>query len=203
MNNVTNKVVPIREQIADQLRSDILSGTLAPKSKLTEESLAARFGTSRGPIRDVLLELTKEGLLVAKVNKGVYVNAVLDPKIQDLMVNVRRQIEIFAVNELQGKITEKDISALKAIIETLKDAFRRKAYTEVTKADIEFHRYLIHKAGGDELVNIWQPMVLRMRMNYKRITSAKVALDEHLDILNALADHDGDKAVTALLNNIR
>ncbi|MGA9658894.1 MAG: GntR family transcriptional regulator [Asticcacaulis sp.] len=203
MSKDTHKVIPIREQIADQLRSDIVSGTLAPQTKLTEETLASRFGVSRGPIRDVLLELTKEGLLVAKVNKGVYVNTILDPNIQDLMVHVRREIETFAVNELKDKITKDDVVAMKAILDTLKDAFRRKAYTEVTKADIEFHRYLIFKAGGQELVNIWQPMVLRMRMNYTRITDAKVSLDEHLEILNALASHDGDKAVAALLNNIR
>ena len=68
---------------------------------------------------------------------------------------------------------------------------------------ISFHNYLIHKAGGDDLVNIWYPFVMRMRLNYKRITSGDECVNEHVAIVNALRDGDIAKAVKGLKANIR
>jgi DNA-binding GntR family transcriptional regulator len=60
-----------REQITDRLREDIFSGRLAEGERLQEAKLAERFGVSRGPIREALAQLTQEGLLEAKPNRGV------------------------------------------------------------------------------------------------------------------------------------
>nr|WP_231884996.1 GntR family transcriptional regulator [Alteromonas stellipolaris] len=70
-----NKILSVRDQIADVLRSDIISGELASNTKLNEIQLAERFEVSRGPIRDVILKLTKEGLLISKSNVGASVNS--------------------------------------------------------------------------------------------------------------------------------
>ena len=64
----------IREQIAEHIRSDIFSGKLDEGEQLRETPLAERFGVSRGPIRDVLLQLSQEGLLISKPNKISAIN---------------------------------------------------------------------------------------------------------------------------------
>ncbi|BFM13254.1 GntR family transcriptional regulator [Simiduia litorea] len=198
-----HKIVPIRDQIADQIRSDIIAGSLAPNEKLNEQSLANRFGVSRGPVRDVLLQLTKEGLLVSKNNCGMSVNDVLSPALQTLMVDIRVKIEVFALQSLKGKLTEADFTDLDAILDRIQDAFDVEDFTEVTKADIDFHRYLVAKAGGQELVNLWLPIVLRMRMNYKRIRQSKDCVDEHRAISDALKANKIKDAVAALKANIK
>ncbi len=200
---MAKKILSVKDQIAEQLRSDIIAGDLAPNTKLNEKELADRFGLSRGPIRDVILQLTKEGLLISKNNCGASVNSVLDPKLQKLMINLRRSIEVFAIEQLKGKLTESDFTELDAILNNLQTAFDNDDYTEVTKIDISFHNYLVHKAGGDELVNIWYPYVMRMRLNYKRITKSKDCVDEHRVILDALREGDTSKASKALKANIK
>lgn len=197
------KIVTIKDQIADQMRSDIISGELAPKTKLNEQALSKRFGVSRGPIRDVLLQLTKEGLLVSKNNCGVSVNSVLDSGLQTLMIKLRREIETYSISQLKGKLTDDDFEALDSVLARLKNAFKEEDFIEVTKADIDFHRYLVYKAGGQELVNLWHPIVLRMRMNYKRVSSPKACVDEHKAIVNALKDGNAKAAKEALLANIK
>lgn len=197
------KIVSIREQIADQLRSDIISGDLAPDTKLNEQSLADRFGVSRGPIRDVLLQLSKEGLLITRPNVGASVNTMLPPKLQKLMVDVRRRIEIFAARQMMGKLTEKDFTNLEGILNRFELAFSENDFTEVTKTDIEFHRYLVERAGGDELVNLWYPVVLRMRMNYRRLDDAAHGVEEHRNILESLRNNDTKAVVASLKTNIR
>ncbi len=87
----------IREQIADHIRNDVLSGQLAEGAPLREQDLATRYGVSRGPIRDALLQLTQEGLLVSKPNCGVTVGSGPSDAIQPLIIQLRRAIEKFAL----------------------------------------------------------------------------------------------------------
>lgn len=197
------KILSVKDQIANELRTDIISGVMPPETKLKEQELAARFGLSRGPIRDVILQLTKEGLLVSKNNCGASVNSVLDPKMQKLMINLRRQIESFAIDQLKGQLTDQDFEELESILAELQTAFDEEDFSEVTQIDISFHQYLIEKAGGEELVNIWYPYVMRMRLNYKRITSSAACVDEHREILTALRDGDTAKAIKAVKSNIK
>ena len=199
----SEKIIPVRDQIADQLRSDIISGELAPGTKLNEQGLATRFGVSRGPIRDVLLQLTKEGLLVTKSNVGASVAEMLSPKLQKLMVDIRRRIETYAAKQLKGQMTDEDFSALDYILDEFEAAFEDGDCTAVTKADLAIHKYLVEKAGGQELVNLWYPVVLRMRMNYKRINTPAHGLDEHRAIVDALRDDNVKKAAAALKANIQ
>jgi DNA-binding GntR family transcriptional regulator len=199
----TSKIISVRDQIADQLRSDIISGDLPPETKLNEQSLAERFGVSRGPIRDVLLQLTKEGLLVNELNKGCSVNTILSPNIQTLMVDIRRKIEEFSIKQLKNKLTEEDFNNLENILFKLGEAFNEENYTEVTKTDIAFHHYLVERAGGNDLIHLWHSIVMRMRMNYKRIGSPKACVDEHREILKALRNNDVKRAAAAVRENIK
>lgn len=197
------KVISVREQIADQLRSDIISGDLQPGAKLNEQALADRFGVSRGPIRDVLLQLTKEGLLVTRPNVGASVKKMLGPGMQQLMIDIRRRIESYSVRKVKGALDESDFDNLAYILDHFESSFREGDFTEVTKADIAFHQYLVEKAGGEELVNLWYPVVLRMRMSYKRLDDASHGVEEHRAIVDALRKDDTKAAVAALRANIK
>ncbi|KAA1158092.1 GntR family transcriptional regulator [Pseudoalteromonas sp. S3178] len=201
--NRATKILSVKDQIAEQLRSDIISGEMPPQTKLNEKELAERFGLSRGPIRDVILQLTKEGLLISRNNCGASVNSVLEPKLQRLMIKLRRSIEEYAITELNGNLTDQNIAELEGILASLEDALDREDYTEVTKIDISFHQYLIYQAGGEELVNIWYPYVMRMRLNYKRITSSSECVNEHRAILEALKAQDSAAAIKAVKHNIK
>lgn len=196
-------VIPVREQIADYLRTEIISGELAPKQKLTEEVLAQRFGVSRGRIRDVLLELSKEGLLVARANKGTTVNEVATPEMQALMVKLRHQIEGFAVKKVAGERSEEFLHDLEEAFENLAGALNSGDLPEITKADIAFHRLIMAEAGGDDLITLWQPVIMRMRMNYQRITDPDQSIEEHRAIVDAIKAGDDIAAVDALKSNIR
>lgn len=90
----------VREQITDFLRHEILTGKFEEGEPLREAGLAARFNVSRGPIRDALLQLTKEGLLEARRNCGARVGRVWDEDVRPVMANLRIEIETFAMREL-------------------------------------------------------------------------------------------------------
>ena len=86
----------IREQIAERIRSDVLSRRFEEGVSLREAALAQRFGVSRAPVRDALLQLTQEGLLVAKPNCGVRVGPKPDEAIQPLETIQRQAHELLS-----------------------------------------------------------------------------------------------------------
>ena len=51
----------LTEQMLEILEARIVNGKLVPGSRLSEEAIAAEFGTSRSPVRDVLAALEREG----------------------------------------------------------------------------------------------------------------------------------------------
>ena len=60
----------IRHAVADAIRSALREGLLKPGEDLNEVALAAQFEVSRGPVREALLVLGEEGLLMHSANYG-------------------------------------------------------------------------------------------------------------------------------------
>jgi DNA-binding GntR family transcriptional regulator len=64
---------PASATIASTLRSEILAGVIAPGVRLRQDGLAARFGTSRIPVREALRQLETEALVVSDGHRGARV----------------------------------------------------------------------------------------------------------------------------------
>jgi GntR family transcriptional regulator, rspAB operon transcriptional repressor len=193
----------LREQIVEQLRHDVLNGQLAEGEPLREQKLAARFGISRGPIRDALLQLTQEGLLVAQPNRGVRVGPRLGPAIRPLVVELRRRIEAFAVEQAMAKDGADDLAELEAILARFKAACRAGTMPEVVKHDMAFHRWIVERVGDADLLALWLSVVVRMRLQYTRHRSLMESFREHLAVVEALRAKDQAAAVKALEANIQ
>src|SRR5919199_3831657 len=63
----------VRARAAQELRTRILTGALAPGTRLDLDALTVEFGASRTPIREALLELSYEGLVEVAPRSGVTV----------------------------------------------------------------------------------------------------------------------------------
>lgn len=192
----------MREQIADHIRTGVLTGELTAGARLREQDLAARYGVSRGPVRDALLQLTKEGLLVAKPNCGVTVSQSPAKDIQPLIVELRQRIELFAVEKAVARFTDEDIAHLERHVQGLGDACRHGDLASVVQHDMAFHRLLVEAAGSDT-VELWLPIVMRMWLHYGRHEDLMESYQEHSAILAAVKDRDAGAARAALEQNIQ
>lgn len=153
----------LREQIVTQLRSELLSGRLAPGEPMREESLAERFGVSRVPIRQVLHELVQEGLLVAKRNCGVRVADVPQSHVCELLSPLRAQIEIYALRLAYERLKSDDFASFDPILARLRFACEQQDGAAILDQGFEFHRHLLESAELQEVTPIWQSVICRMR----------------------------------------
>jgi DNA-binding GntR family transcriptional regulator len=178
----------LQEQVASQLRRRILSGLLLPGTPLREQTLAAEFGISRGPIRDALLNLTKEGLLTARPNVGVRVASESSAFKRNVIVHLRREIETSAVTVW---FETRDQALFKNLDENLlqyKAACVSSDLGHVVELDMNFHRLLVESADQGSLVDLWLPVVLRMYLRYSRHRDLMESYNEHAAIVRAMRE---------------
>ena len=88
-----------RESISNVIRRDLISGKFKSDEPMREQKLDARFGTSRGPVRDALMQLTQEGILQYQPNKGVRVNSLLTDEERDVVVAMRLELEKYCLSK--------------------------------------------------------------------------------------------------------
>jgi DNA-binding GntR family transcriptional regulator len=193
----------IREQIADRIRADVISGRLAEGTSLREQALAKQYGVSRAPIRDALLQLTQEGLLVAKPNCGVRVGSPSGEEIQPLVVELRRKIEVFALRKVFSKLTDSDVKRLEDTVQRLKIACENEDLAEVVQQDMALHRHILEAAGNKDLLAMWLPIVSRMFLHYSRHRNMMESYREHAAIVDAIRQRDRRAAIEALTANIQ
>lgn len=192
----------LQEQVVVHLRQRILSGRLQPGTPLREESLAREFGISRGPIRDALLTLTKEGLLTARPNVGVKVAAEPSPFKRNVIVHLRREIEASALTAWFEKKAPALLLALEENLAQYKAACRVGELGKVVELDMAFHRLLVETADGGSLVDLWLPIILRMYLRYSRHRALIESYREHAAIVKAMHDRREWEAMELLRQHI-
>ena len=87
------------EQIAKQLGQDILQGRFAPGQRVGEQAVAEMFSLSRGPVRDALRILERQGLVEIRPRRGAYVVELALNDVADIF-NVRCALLSLAVRYL-------------------------------------------------------------------------------------------------------
>ena len=193
----------IREQIVSHLRTEVLTGQLTGGQRLREQHLAERFGVSRGPVRDALLQLTSEGLLVAHQNRGVHVRESPGKAIRPLLVDLRRQVETFALDAIFDAIQPRDLDFWQENLMSFRAACERRDMSMVVEHDMAFHRSIVERVGDEGLTAIWLPVVTHMMLPYSRHRDLLESYEEHRKIFAAIREGDRSLAIERLRHNIQ
>ncbi len=191
------------ESIADQLRDDILEGRLAAGSRLLETELAERFGVSRGPIRDALNELARQGLARDLPRRGTFVSSLSDHDLDEVYV-LRRAIEEAAVRLTIARATDADIAVMYERLVEAEEAYRRDNLPAAWEADMAFHRTYCLTCGNGRLLGLFEGLASQtvLLMRTALATHASLAwtppVELHRRIADAIAARDTDAAVRAV-----
>jgi DNA-binding GntR family transcriptional regulator len=132
-----------------ELRSGIMEGRLAPGERLRAEALAERLGTSRTPVREALLMLEREGLVVVEPHRGAVVRAFDAADLLDLY-EVRELIEPHAAMRAATRIEPEAMNRLHELCDLAEEPGATTddhiAYNE------EFHALIVAAAQSPRLL---------------------------------------------------
>jgi DNA-binding GntR family transcriptional regulator len=157
-----NPLRTLPEQIADSLRQAILRGHLHSGAHLVETSVAEQMHTSRGPVRDALLLLERDGLVVKLPNRGTRVLDFSERTLREA-ATLRAALEEFAVTLLVPRLTSDEISRLDVLVCRMEVAGRRRAARDFNEADFQFHNAIFETCGHETLHEVWRGMQRRIR----------------------------------------
>jgi DNA-binding GntR family transcriptional regulator len=194
----------LREQVAAHVRHDVLSGQLAMGDRLREIELAERFGVSRGPVRDALLQLAHEGLLVLQPHCGATVAGPASDEVLPLIRSMRRTIEVFALGLIINHLSDDDFQFWENTLTQMRAACVRGDVPVMVAEDIALHHAIVERTGRAELIDLWLPLVARMRFAYSRFYKDYLEVyQEHRAIIDALRAGNLAAAIEALETNIK
>ena len=192
----------MREQICEAVRAEVFSGEITNDQPVREQPLAERFGVSRGSVRDALLQLSQEGVLVYSPNRGVRVSSPPSDTEFRLYAKLRKEIEGHCLEVCMDQLTEEDDRKLTNLLATLEDSCRRADLSTITETDLAMHRYWVSRASR-ELESVWLSITVRMLIAYTLLEDYMQCYQEHAAIVEAIARRDLKAAKRAVNENIR
>ena len=188
---------PLRDIVFEALREAILSGSLAPGERLMEIQLAEDMGVSRTPVREAIRKLELEGFVVMIPRKGTYV-AGLSMKQMSEVFEVRAALEELAVDLSAERISDEELEQLEHLLISISDEMVKDDIETIVKLDEEFHDLLYKTARNSRLSSAINHLTEQMH-RYRTASLSypgrlKSALEEHRNIVEAIARRDGDAA---------
>ncbi|WP_410601017.1 GntR family transcriptional regulator [Amycolatopsis sp. lyj-90] len=196
------RVVPARrrglaDEVADRVRDAIFGGAYPPGAQLREVELSEALGVSRGPVREALLKLEREGLVRSEWHRGALVTTLSDVDVAELD-SLRSALEQLAVRLVVASAPDSDLDAIDEVVERMD---RARDEHEMVRCDIDFHDAVYAASGHRRLSEAWQ--AIRSQVHLFLLTRIGVNSEgylanipaEHRLLASALRARDGEKAL--------
>jgi len=197
----------MRTRIAQQIRQVILSNQLKQGERLIERKLATALGASLTAVREALIELESEGLIVKRANLGTYVNTMGMAEIEKIF-EVRSVLEAFAVVEAARNATDEQIAALETTYLEMVDAARAQDTRTFNQRDMEWHAQVWRMSGNEYAESALRRAVLPyfafIAIRIAAVDPMSLLRDAlgHLPLLEAIKSRDAEKAQQAFASTL-
>lgn len=184
-------------RVAAQLRDEILHGKIAPGSRLSQLSIAERFGVSRIPVRDALQLLAGEGLVHPSSNATAVVTGMSVPELQELY-ELREAIEPLATQIAVPNVGRADVFTMRKQLAVMEQEVDAPTWLA---ANADFHAAVYKRATRPRMIELVEQLRRLtdryLYMHLEVIGHTEHLHAEHLGILAAV--ESGDAALTARL----
>jgi DNA-binding GntR family transcriptional regulator len=187
---------PLRVQIAERLRSAIVTGKLRPGAALVETALAEQLNVSRAPIREAIQDLENDGLVETTAYKGKRVKPLTVREVAEIC-EMREHFEVMAVRRILENGTPVD--TLWAPCRAMEEAAGAGDREALIAADGAFHRTLILLCDHQLLAQLWAGLYLRIHQVMSLRNDLEVDLADiagtHPPIVKGLEANDVEQTV--------
>ncbi|MCO1577327.1 GntR family transcriptional regulator [Crossiella sp. SN42] len=204
---VNRVAAPVREQVLDQLRQAIVEMRLEPGKRLVERELIEQTGVSRTTIREVLRQLSAEGLVETIPHRGTVVASVSRERAVELY-EVRAALEGMAARAFAERASEQQVAELRRAFEEIESCFAAgELGAPMLAAKARFYDTLLAGSGNEtirEIVEGLQARVTVLRtMSLGQPGRAVHSVAEIREIVEAAEARDAERAATACAHHVR
>jgi phosphonate utilization transcriptional regulator len=179
----------------------ILRGELAIGQHVNESELAAKYGTSRGPIREALRALEESRLVRSEKNRGFFVREISVAE-ADEIYDVREALDQLIGQRVAERATPEQLVDLQAVVAEMDAATARRDIKGYHALNLKFHDLLVEFAGNARLTESYRLLtkgLLLFRLRGLQDGGGfAVSNTEHKAVLAAVAARDAARAAQLL-----
>jgi len=182
---------------------------LPPGAKLIETELAERFGTSRGPVREAIRELAREGLVAELPRRGTVVSTLTARDLAEVYA-IREGLDLVAGKAVVSRASDAELRRLGEHLVAMDEASRPSGdYGKVAEHDFAFHRELVALAGNGRLSAIYDTMLSQTALLLRAAAAVNPTLRSEMErpvhwaLLDSLVGRDHDRVRVAIDGHYR
>ncbi|HHP7234884.1 MAG TPA: GntR family transcriptional regulator [Desulfobacterales bacterium] len=189
------------------IKKMIMDRKLLPGDKISQEKLAQDLGISRTPVVSALKYLEKEKLVEAKPRRGFYVRLFTMEEMVSIF-ELREVLEGLAARRAAAHVRDDQINELRGFFTPFKDAGGAADLKAYAREDRRFHNFVTEVGAKEFLKSILQTYNI-ISFSYQVVSSEGLVrspaetLPEHLAIITAICDKDGDQAEALMRSHFR
>jgi DNA-binding GntR family transcriptional regulator len=187
---------PVVDQIAGSIRAMIVAGDLKPGDRVVESRIARQIGVGQPTVREALVALEHQGLVVRKANQGCVVTVLTRAEIAQIL-RVRDQLEGMAIELAMEIAPEGEVPKLVDVALAMQEAAQARDIERFFDLDVQFHETLWRLSGNFVLPKLLaqtlMPVLAFLFMRNLRDRSELQLVDAaaaHLEIAQAILKRD-------------
>jgi DNA-binding GntR family transcriptional regulator len=197
----------LAEEVTAQLRQAIVSGELSPGAPLTEPVLAAQLGVSRGPVREALIALERDGLVQFDGRGRTEVRQLNERDFEEIL-SLRAALEALAARLASRAWNASLARALQANLQQQQAA---KTLGQLSRLDVDLHEMIVRASQNERLIAAWLLLRPQLEMWLTHTFELQVKLhhepraltvNSHQLLIEALASGDEERAARVAANHI-
>ena len=197
-----------KDETYKDLRYRIVTHELKPMEPLIEKALMDHYGLGRTPMREVLLQLQRDGLIQRFSRSGTIVSPV-DIHIYKQNIEIRAVLEGLAGELAAQRITADEMDTLGEILKQVGELEEQdhENLKELMQCEFDFHNLVYEATHNPKLIGVLHELQgISARFWHYQIFSKEELLDQfidHREVMDALRKRDGKRAGETLKNHIQ
>lgn len=201
----------LKDVVYANIRAAILSGKIPAGTRLLEADLSQRMQVSRAPVREALVHLERDGLVVSRPNRGTYVAEIFTQDDVNEITTLRATLEGMAISIAAARISDDELDILAALVEQMQVAADDNDLAQLADVDYQFHERIVKAANHNRLYQTWIMLAAHywalylttlQRMDPRTPSHLGGVRANHMPIVDALRARRADLATIYLQRNI-
>jgi DNA-binding GntR family transcriptional regulator len=181
----------------EAIRQSILSGQWLVGELYNEKAIAADLGISRTPVREALLELASQDLIIFMPRRGLMLNRFTRSDVDEIF-ELRKAIELASVEKIANTSPMPDLLSIEESLLNQRKAVKQKDYIAFMDADRIFHTNFSTLTGNRRIISILEnirDMIHLMGVNALSLKGRAVkVIEEHQVIFKTVKEGNAEEA---------
>jgi len=181
--------IPATQKVESYLKQAVYEGRLKPRERIIEDDVARHLGVSRGTVREALLRLERDGLVVTTSRRGTYIRDI-SPEETGVVFGIRGKLEGLCVRYMREAVTPQTKTVLHDALRKIKKAATAHDDEQFFYADMEFHRAIWKLSGQPQLFRtlnlVMNPFIFMIARTYSSRLPIAERFQNHKEYLDMI-----------------